>query len=74
MADSLIGLDRSSLRIGFSYRCLLSGLTILIVEVDSNSGPESGKNYDIVWGRYFNVVTGKYDRINIVDGQLVEFE
>lgn len=71
---SFTGLSRSELKIGCIYRCLLSGLNVLITEVVKGdvSSSVDGKNYDIVYGRYFNSVTGKYDQVNIIDGQLVD--
>lgn len=66
-----LGLKRSDLSIGLVYSCLLSGMRILVIDIEKNPSPEKGKNYDVVWGRYFNDVTGKFDKVNIIDGQLV---
>lgn len=67
------GLKRSSLVVGNFYRCVLGGFPVLITEVvRGDVSVSDGKNYDIVYGRYFNPVTGKYDQVNIIDGQLVD--
>lgn len=69
-----ISLKRRELVVGGLYRCCISGRVVLVVSKEGgvDESVSGGKDYSLVMGRYFNEVSGLYEQINIIDGQLTK--
>jgi hypothetical protein len=62
-------MKRSELKLGSIYKCQFSGFKMIISRIEKDKTQE-GKETLVVFGRYFNNVTGKFEETYINDGQL----
>ena len=66
-------MKRNELEIGKIYQCQFSGFKMIINRKEEAKTTE-GKDTLLVFARFFNSVTGKFEETNIVDGQLEKLE
>ena len=62
-------LKRSELVSGNIYKCELSGAPMLVYSIEATE-TASQEPTILVWARYYNPVTGLFDKIYILDYQL----
>jgi len=62
-------MKRSELELAKIYQCQFSGFKMIISRIEKDK-TQDGKEALIVFGRYFNNVTGKFEETYINDGQL----
>ena len=64
---------RKNIEAGEVYKCSLSGFRVLVYEVEEQKLSGGGVTH-LVMGRYYNPVTGLYEKVNILDYQLEVIE
>ncbi len=64
---------RKNIEAGEVYKCSLSGFRVLVYDVEDHV-LEKNKQSHLVMGRYYNPVTGKYEKDSFLDNQLGSIE